>query len=47
MQVGVYYIASNVSNSNIYTTNQEFIKQLTIKSGIELVLSQLENLSSF
>ena len=48
MQVGIYYIASNnVSNSKVNTNNQDIIKQLAVKSGLDLVLIPLEGLSKY
>jgi hypothetical protein len=48
MQVGVYYIASNnVSNAGVNTNNQDIVKQLAVKSGLDLVLSPLEELSKY
>lgn len=48
MQVGVYYIASkNVSNKTLHQSNMDLIKELTLISGLDLVVCQLDEMTDY
>lgn len=48
MQVGVYYIASkNVSNKTLHQSNMDLIKELTLVSGLDMVLCQLDEMADY
>ncbi|MEA5018444.1 MAG: hypothetical protein VB009_07000 [Erysipelotrichaceae bacterium] len=48
MQVGVYYIASkNVSNKTLHQSNMDLIKELTLVSGLDMVVCQLDEMADY